>query len=1313
MAYTSISVEGGLFPIELLDQIGRGDSNVIGQRPEDFKLKPTSRISDETQSAFSAARDYWKAFQSRLEHSKESRTTITREDWVLKFFELLDFDLVFQNASLEAGGEKYAISHRAGNYPEAIPIHIAAIDQSLDHRDGGRRSPHAMVQEYLNRSDMLWGMVTNGSKLRLLRNVVRISKPTYLEFDLEGMVSGNLYSEFVLLYRLLHSTRFPAFGTDWGKSFIETYYQEGIDEGGRVREKLRDGVKKALEYLGTGFLSNPNSNLLKEKFSNQTITESSYYRQLLRLVYRFLFLSAAEERHLLFPPNTLSTEKYNIFRHYYSVSQLRDRAERYFRNDTNSDAWLGLIKTFDILRDENMAEQLGLAALNGELFNRSNCQALENAFCSNENLLSAVRELSTFLDEGNIRRRVNYADLDVEEFGSVYESLLDYRPRVNVDGWTFSLVSGSERKQTGSYYTPPELVKELIESALVPVMADRLKGLKTKEAKEKALLGLRVCDPAAGSGHFLLAAARRIAHELATVRSEEAEPTPMIYHNALRDVVRNCIYAVDKNQLAVDLCKVALWMEGHCAGYPLGFLDHHIKHGDSLVGVFDLKVLKEGIPDGAYEPVTGDNKDAARAYKKRNISEKANILQFGFDSVMDNNVLVDNLASDFQTLATLEEKNPREVTAKEKIYEQLRHAPTWEKMKNACDLWTAAFFLPLESSNDFTMEGVPTTQTIRQLLSTNTVNGQLMGLAMAISHNHTFFHWELEFPDVFQQDGFDVVLGNPPWDMQEAEDSEFFAKSYPEITSVKSAKDKKNILSRIKNEDPLLWCTYEMSIRRLESENKFVMFANRFPLSGVGRLNLYRLFLETAYGLANPNGRVGMVIPSGFATDYFSQTHFADLHRRGRICSLYDFENKDAIFQAVHRSFRFCLITITVAVFSSKTDFVFYARSTGELRDIQRRTYLSHSDVSLLNPLTSTTPLFRSQRDYEINRRLYQNQIIVGKTDSLGEWNIEPVMMFMMNATMKGHLSEEELLKRGYTLKGNCYVLNTDIWLPLYEGKMVGMYDHRAASIRFVANNLVRHNQPLSLSDKDHANPLNLASPLFWVSSDDVSRVCGHLPKWCVVIKDITSSTNERTAIAAMLPGVGLTDSVPWLSNPKSARLNSCLLANLNSYVFDYAARQKVAGLHLRGHYLAQLPIIPLRQYQQPCQWFQQSDIVAWITPSVLELTYTAWDLEPFAHDVGHYGNPFNWDEERRFLIRCELDATFFHLYGVNHADTDYIMDTFPIVKRKDEDKFGEYRTKRVVLEIYDEMANAIQNGQPYQTRLDPPPGDPRAAHQP
>jgi hypothetical protein len=358
------------------------------------------------------------------------------------------------------------------------------------------------------------------------------------------------------------------------------------------------------------------------------------------------------------------------------------------------------------------------------------------------------------------RRRVNYAGLDVEEFGSVYESLLDYHPHVSLDPPRFDLLAGSERKQTGSYYTPPELVRELIQSALVPVMQERLAKAKTKEEKEEALLGLRVCDPAAGSGHFLLAAARRIARELARARSGEEEPPPEQYRHALRDVIRHCIYAVDKNPLAVDLCKVALWIEGHNAGLPLSFLDNHVKCGDSLVGVAALKVLEQGVPDDAYKPVTGDDKAAASAYRKRNKQEREGQLALAAAAEPPK-----ELAEEFRTLGTLEERTPAEVEAKEGLYESLRGSGSdWWRLKVACDLWTYAFFAPLRPPGPDGVDRVPTTDAVRRyLLQPQAANAQLLGEAVGYSQEHPFFHWPLEFPDVFASDGFDVVLGNPPF----------------------------------------------------------------------------------------------------------------------------------------------------------------------------------------------------------------------------------------------------------------------------------------------------------------------------------------------------------------------------------------------------------------------------------------------------------------------------------------------------------------------------------------------------------------------
>lgn len=706
MAYVAVTVEGGLFPADLLDRVASGE--VSGQRPEDFDLSRSQRLSDEMQAAFSDMRSLWDAFLRRLSFSKESSTTLTREAWAIPLLERLGYDLVFQRRAAAVGGDAFAFSHRAGEDPEAPPVHLVAIDQPLGQRGDGRRSPHALVQEYLNRADALWGLVTNGKQLRLLRDSARLARPTYVEFDLEALFTANLYSEFVLLYRLLHRSRFPKGAADAPECWLEKYYQQGIEEGGRVREHLREGVEKALQLLGTAFLAHPDSEALRQAIAAGRLSAVDYYRQLLRLVYRLLFLMVAEERRLLFPPDAAPPERQAIYTRYYSISRLRERGERRRREDHYSDLWQGLLKTFQLCRDEDAARQLGFSPLDGELFSASACPDLEGAACRNTQLLGAIYQLSTFAD-GRVRRRVNYAGLDVEELGSIYESLLDYHPVVRLNPPGFELAWGSERKTTGSYYTPSELVRELIDRALVPVMEERLAGADTREKKEAALKSLKVLDPASGSGHFLLAAARHLGRELAKVRNGEEDPAPEAYREAVRDIIRECLYAVDKNPLAVDLCKVALWLEGHFPGLPLSFLDHHVKCGDSLVGVFDLAVLKEGIPDDAYNPVTGDDRQTASQYRRRNREEQERQYSL-FQEVVGR--AADGpraLAPDFAALAELAENNPAEVQAKEELYHSLRHGPTWWKLKVASDLWTGAFFAPLNHTPTDQPPPVPTT----------------------------------------------------------------------------------------------------------------------------------------------------------------------------------------------------------------------------------------------------------------------------------------------------------------------------------------------------------------------------------------------------------------------------------------------------------------------------------------------------------------------------------------------------------------------------------------------------------------------------
>jgi hypothetical protein len=783
MPFVSVAVEGGLLPSDLLERIATGEG--AGQRPDDFGLPAGRRLTDETQAAFSDVCAFWDTFQRRLAHSRESATTLTREAWVLPLLERLDFALVYQRSRTLPDGESYAVSHRAGEDEDAPPVDVVAIGQPLDRRsNGARRSPHALVQEYLNRTDALWGLVTNGERLRLLRDSSLVSHPTYVELDLRAMVEGNLYSDFSLLYRLLHRSRFPQGGADAHECRLERYFQEGVDAGGRVREHLRVGVEAALQELGTAFLVHPENERLRTALREGTLSPAGYYRQLLRLVYRFLFLFVAEERRLVFPeqtaeaPGAAADEEQDapvlkegglgvrpdayqdVYARYYSMSALRERCERYFADDRHSDLWKGRVYTFRLFSDPEVASLLRLTALGGELFTLSD---LERAALENARLLLAVYHLSTFADVG-VRRRVNYAGLDVEELGSVYESLLDYRPHVEQGAAPrFTLVTGSERRQTGSYYTPPEMVRELIDHALVPVMEERLAGAKTAGDKEHALLGLRVCDPAAGSGHFLLAAARRIGRELARVRTGEAEPTPEAYRVAVRDAIRHCVYAVDKNPLAVDLCKVSLWIEGHNAGLPLSFLNHHVKCGDSLVGVADLKVLEEGIPDEAYKRSDKEQAKAGRAYRDRNRKERetgAHQLSFSADGI-DERLL--DLGVVLEDLERIPDDSARRVAEKSARYEAARGTGSgWWVNTTACHLWTAPFFLDFQPNDP----SIPTTGSLRAFRADHkTVDGRLAGAARgaATDSTHPFFHWPLEFPDVILSGGFDVILGNPPF----------------------------------------------------------------------------------------------------------------------------------------------------------------------------------------------------------------------------------------------------------------------------------------------------------------------------------------------------------------------------------------------------------------------------------------------------------------------------------------------------------------------------------------------------------------------
>ncbi|WP_246140452.1 Eco57I restriction-modification methylase domain-containing protein [Euhalothece natronophila] len=973
-----MKVEGNLITADFTPDILAEE--IKGQTPVDFGFKATDNLADEIATTWGDIKAYYQAFQRRLDRldSKDSATSLTREQWVIPILELLGYQPVYQQKAAVVEGQTYAISHRAegvesgeqSSEEEKPPLHIISCRLSLEQKPASgtpRLSAHALVQEYLNRTEHLWAVVTNGYRWRLLRDSSLMTRLTYVEFDLEQILNSEDYAEFSLFYRLFHRSRLPGGTEDTEECLLEYYHQEARKQGGRIRDRLRDQVEKTLVSLGTGFLQHRANQQLRNAIATGELSEKDYYRELLLLIYRLLFLLVAESRNLLL--NHADAEKARIYREYYSIERLRAIAEQpLHRREGFQDLWEGLKVTFALFDENWRGKLLGLSPLNGDLFGSNTLSHLKLCALDNHDLRQAIRQLSLY-ESRQQQRRINYSALDVEELGSIYESLLDFQPRIieNQGIYEFKLVPGSERKSTGSYYTPPELVAQLIKSALEPVIEDRLQNSQFRP--EQALLSLKICDPACGSGHFLLAAARRIGKELARLRTGEAQPVPEQLRKAVRDVIQNCIYGVDLNPLAVDLCKVALWIEGFCEGYPLNFLDHRIKCGNSLVGVLDLDCLQEGIPDKAYKAVTGDEKTIAQQKTKENKKQRKDLergqLSINFNQLEESR---EEYVEAFREVGNIVETTTTAYREKEERYRNSRHNPQWWRDYTACNLWTAAFFMPLTEQN---LQLLPTTAVLQRLLA-----GEEKGLtdvieaAEKLAEEKRFFHWELEFPEVFEEGGFDCILGNPPWEQLQLAEKEFFASRDSEIANAKNSSERKKLIQKLPETNPILAEEWEQAKHFADAETKFVRESGRYLLTATGKINTYAVFAETDRKLVGNQGRAGVIVPTGIATDDTCKKFFGDLIKTRSLEKLTGYENEAFIFSAVHNAFKFCNLVITGEDIQVKeTDFIFFCRYFSDINDPKRHFTLTPEDTQLINPNTLTCPIFRTHPDADLTKK--------------------------------------------------------------------------------------------------------------------------------------------------------------------------------------------------------------------------------------------------------------------------------------------------------------------------------------------------------
>lgn len=1306
-AWPSLSLEGNLIAPAMVARIDQRDAPE--QTPEDYAVRKGLTIREEISTAFRVGQSHFDAF-AKIEAPSQDAT----RRFVANFFkETFGFN--------DLGAAPAPLVLIAS---DRVPVVVVPPSETLDRRSPTlsverSRSPAFALQDYLNDTEeALWGIVTNGTQLRLMRDNASLTRPAYIEADLEQIFSTEDIASFAVLWLLIHRSRFGAADTPATDCALERWREAGSREGEAARDRLADQVQIALKVLGSGFLeANPD---LAARLKSGEINLTEWFNELLRLVYRLIFLMVAEDRNLLHPTKS-NAEARALYAEGYSLKTLRKQCYRAATWDRHHDRYEGIKIVFRALAHGQ--EALALPALGG-LFAEGKLPHLETARLRNKAFMEALYRLSWLADKTGMVP-VNWRAMETEELGSVYESLLELQPQLGDDGKTLLFASeaaeqkGNQRKTTGSYYTPDSLVQALLDTALDPVL-DKTEAQADDPAK--ALLKFSVIDPACGSGHFLLAAARRIATRLARIRAE-GTPSMEDFRHALRDVARSCLHGVDRNPMAVELTKVALWIETVDPGLPLGFFDAQIRCGDALLGVFDLKVLEDGIPDAAYKPLTGDDKDVARFYDRANKDAKAG--QGSFDFTGGRSALpTAPLSAEFADLRDLPEDTVEHVEAKAKAYRSLRKQEAFQRTRMGCNLYVSAFLA--QKTGDVPRgdaeRTVPTSEDVWLAVGQGKGRRKVMENARAASRARAL-HWPLEFPDVMAKGGFDVVLGNPPWERIKLQEKEFFAARDPAIATAANKAARDRLIKALREAEPgtperKLFDEFEAAKRLSEATSTFVRVdgddRGRFAFTGTGDVNTYALFAELFANLAR--GRAGVIVPTGIATDATTAPFFAHLVENERLISLISFYEVRLVFQATDDRKPFCLLTLG----STKSDprFAFAIRQVAELESQERVFTLSPEEIAAINPNTRTAPVFRSRADAELTAKIYRNAPVLieeGKGAAGNPWGVSFARLFDMSNDSALFRTAAQLQAEGFVRDGTDWVAEgahpaqgslavegTDAtslaltggvprgprrYVPLYEGKMIWHFDHRSTRFTGVSD------QTESIPDEEKSRVAVENTPRYWVQKAELDvRLASRdiSADWLIGFRDITANSVERTTVFSIIPRCAVGHTMPTVTIEGSSANAAAFVASMNSLVLDFVARQKISGLHLTYGYLKQFPVLPPSFYSEPRLGF--------VTPRVLELTYTSHSLAPFARDLGHDGPPFPWDEDRRAHLRAELDAFYARAYGLTRDELRYILDpadargpdypseTFRVLKEKEIRTYGEYRTRRLVLEAWDRM---------------------------
>ena len=1226
-------------------------------------------------------------------------------------------------------------------YPDALAVaESKRFNRSLDAR-GKTSSPHGQILRYLATADInsdgriRWGILTNGRVWRLYDRRALPRASGYYQVDLAAAVQADDDSHALRAFRLLFGR--PAFSPQHGAQ--TSFLEDAIAEGRRYEEQVANdlsGIVFAKIYPA-----------LIRALAQKSGAELEHVRQAaLIFLYRLLFLLYAEDRDLL-PVNDSRYDDYGLRK-----SVRDDIDKRIAAGDTFSTIasnYFNHIATLCRQIDAGDAS-IGLPPYNGGLFAQQAAPMLEQVSLSDAVLAPIIHSLSRIEGQSG-RRFVNYRDMTVQQLGSIYERLLEREPARTPDGRIVVRPNSYARKDSGSFYTPQPLVDLIVERTLTPLLAERKAAFQAKAAAlqsdhrakadriaelrrldpAEAALNLKVLDPAMGSGHFLVTAVDYLSDAILELVEyaptvapwlESAYTSPLVQRVAAirenilarahaanwvidepqltdqaiirRMVLKRSIYGVDKNPLTVELAKVSLWLHSFTVGAPLSFLDHHLRCGDSLIGLRVHDATQELSRLGGFTSASAvQAAENATAGMQRieemsdadiaEVEQSATLFREVEKTTADLRGLLNTLCGVNWLAAGKKKKQRAEfetplvgaiVSQAEEAFSLLTHGPD---SYDAADPIRQRTFWPA-----FT---------------------EIWRAAKEVADREGVLHWEAAFPGVWRrwQDdepagGFDAVIGNPPWDRIKLQEVEWFSTRFPKLALAPTAAARRRGIKQLRDQGDPLASEFDAAKLRADRLGQLIRSSGQYPLLGGGDINLYSLFVERAMRLVKPDGIVGLLTPSGIYADKTAARFFKSVSTSGRVGGLFDFENRKIFFPDVHASFKFCAL-----IFGgeerrfAETECAFFLHDTATVHDPDRCFPLAPADFARVNPNTGTAPVFRTRRDADITRRIYERHpVLVDRSggDEVRAWPVRYVRMFDM--TNDSHLfrTAAKLEANGfYPVQGNRWKKGEELYLPLYEGKMVQAFDHRAASIVVNLENLNRPAQPREASLNESSDPKWLPDPQYWVRED--AYEWPDSLEWTLGLKHVTAPTNVRTMIASVLPRAGFGNSLPILLPPfdypsDGAKLykkySHLIVANLNSIPFDFVTRQKVQGQNLNLFLVEQLPVIAPADYDRT---FGPTTARALVRHHVLRLTYTAHDMAPFARDLGYHGPPFIWNEEERRHLRARLDALYFHLYGLSRDDAAYILDTFPIVRRHDKAAFGTYRTKEMILAYYNALA--------------------------